>query len=405
MSGSITNPSPFSGVVADGYKAYWGGLSPTAIALDIASPSFQGKSWFTGFSTGGWLNYASATMTGSVSGGPFGLAALGVTNFGVDRWGNFCFQMPTPNLETWTITQSGVTSPTWGANVYGGQTWSPVNLTTPSGVNCIFWFDPQDPTCLLLREPGITPSIAGLSNKLNQRQFMSSNGVPLATWGRGGGSGKTRTLICQTNPNLTTPYFAPANWFGALRSASPAGPGNGNQMDNIIAALDSGAGALPSALSIIMAVNKQSGGTTGYGNGCIWQGQLPGGPTKYTQVRWNSSSGTPIDLNLAWGSGGGAIGNATTMSDGQYYFTATISAGGNLVFRVNGTQTGTGTTTADATTILNEFFGLGVNNLPSLSFYPNGVPFTNHGSCLIFSGVLAAGDLTAAESWVARSTL
>lgn len=408
MSGTITRTFPISGFVADGYKAYWGGLTPTAIALDICSPGYLGKSWFTGYSTGGYLNFAGCTMTGTVSGGPFSLSALGVTNFGLDRWGNFNFQMPTPNTEEWIITQGGVSSPAWNANGFASGTWSPVNLASPSGVQCMFWFDPQDPTCVLLADgAGNNPVLAGICNKLNNKQFLTANGLSLPTWGRGGGGPHTRQLLMTQNPNNTTPYQALASWFGAFRQVGGFNGGNGNGMDNIIALLDSNPGAFPNGITIVFAVNKVANGTA-YGNGWIYQGQMPGPPSKYTQCRWNSVSGTPLDLNLAWGAGAG-IGNATAMADGEYYLTATISAGGALVFRVNGSQTGTGSNSADATNIVNQVFGLGINNLPTgnqpPSNYPNGVPFTAFGSVQIYAGVLAAGDITSAETWVARSTL
>jgi hypothetical protein len=340
------------------------GIKITAIVLDTPAPAASGAPvWFTGYTTGGLLNVANTTFQSITSSTSVPLNTV-ISQFTQDGQGNFAFQIAAINATgqpfTITDTSSGTVSNQTATNLI--TSWSPINLATPGSATCVFWYDPQDPTCTYL--------VDGVGN-----------------------TGFERTVLATQQSNNTTPWTNVGTLFGAYLNDQC-------RMNSIIQLLDGSTvnGMVPH--TIVGALTQAPIGGQTYGNFCIWQ-NLP--CTKYEQVRWNGSSGTPFDLNVALGNGMG-VGNSSLMSAGQYYFTATMTAGGQGTFRVNGTQTGQATNTGVDNPMFNQFFGLFTNNLPVNPIpFPNGVPFSALGSFQIYAGVLSAGDITSAEAWVTRS--
>lgn len=405
MSGSIQFPTAnaLPGLVAN---QSWGisNAPITAITLDSPLPApAGGKTWFTGFTVGGLLNPQAATLVGSTTGSHALLSYNNVRDFSVDEYGNFAWSMnATGQNETFVLTQNGVSSPATVAQVV--TSWNPLNLTTP-GPGCMLWWDAQDPTCTRLNDRGNAPHVSALINKATPYSFLTLLGKPLPTLGRGGSSGKTRVLLMNTNPSNTNPFDGGvANW-----AASYLGDGSGH--DNLIRMLNTPLGGFPSTdRTVVMAVrNAQvplAGASQTYANFCIWN-QIPCNASEYEQIRANFGSGVPTGYNPAWASSNGIIGAATAVTNPtNYTVTATSTAGGSLVFRVNGTQTGAAVAGAASVALTPQVFGLGVNNLPAGTpglNYPNGVPFAQHAFVAVWNGVLSAGDITSAEAWANAS--
>lgn len=367
----------------------------TQIVLDTPAPAASGTAvWFTGYTVGGPLNFQNTTFQSITSSTSVALNTV-ATNFYQDNQGNFAFQIAAISAtgQHFTLTDVATSTVSNQSATNLITAWSPVNLATPGSAQCIWWYDPQDPTCTYIRDGvGVAPVVAGIGNKLNNRQYLNAMGGP-ATLGRGGASGFERTVLATQQNNNTTPWTNAGTLFGSYLNDQCG-------CNDIIQLLDGSNVNSMVPHTIVGALTQAPIGGQTYANFCIWQ-NLP--CSKYEQVRWNGSSGTPFDLNIAIGNGLG-VGNSSVMSAGQYYFTATVTAGGQGTFRVNGAQTGQATNTGADNPMFNQFFGVFVNNLPVSPIpFPNGVPFSALGSFQIYAGVLAAGDITSAEAWVTRS--